>query len=119
MIVEIRTYTVKPGQRAAFLEIFEHRTVPAMRATGMSILGPLLDLEKPDVFHWLRAFASPAERDRIRNAFYDGPAWKDELADVVMPMLESYFAAITEVPDGFVDFNGSKHLTISPLNVPS
>jgi hypothetical protein len=105
--------------RAVFLETFERRSVPAMRATGMSIFGPLLDLENLDVFHWLRAFRSPDERDRIKSAFYDGTAWKDELEAVVMPMLESYATVVTQVPDAFINFDGSKRLNISSLNLAS
>lgn len=112
MLIELRSYTVKHGCRAAFLETFKQRTIPAMRETGMAIFGPLLDLEKPDVFHWLRAFSSSNERDRIKCAFYDGPAWKNELEAIVMPMLESYTAVLTEVPDGFINFDGSNRLEI-------
>jgi hypothetical protein len=72
-------------------------------------------------FRWLRAFRSPDERDRVKSAFYDGPAWKDELEAVVMPMLESYAAVVTQVPDLFINFDGSKTkgLNISSLNLAS
>ncbi|MBL6617660.1 MAG: NIPSNAP family protein [Reyranella sp.] len=116
MIVEVRTYTVKPGKRSAFIEFFENRAVPAMRATGMAIFGPLLDQEKPDVFHWLRLFASPEERDRLRSAFYEGPAWKGELEAIAMPMLAKFEASITTVSGGFVGFDGSKGLHFPPPN---
>ena len=39
MIVEMRTYKLKPGVRARFLEIFLTRSVPAHDAIGMKILG--------------------------------------------------------------------------------
>jgi hypothetical protein len=49
----------------------------------------------------MRAFASHAERDRIKQAFYEGEPWKSELEHVAMPMLESYTVAVTDVGDGF------------------
>jgi hypothetical protein len=95
MIVEVRTYTVKPGMRETFIEFFEQRSIPAMRALGMGVGGPFLDLENPDVFVWLRMFPSLEERDRMKEAFYEGALWKNELEAIAMPMLESYDVALT------------------------
>ncbi|MGO8865265.1 MAG: NIPSNAP family protein [Alphaproteobacteria bacterium] len=107
MIVEVRTYKIKAGQRDAFIEFFETRAVPALQSAGMPVLGPLLDLENPDVFVWLRTFSSLEERERVKSAFYDGPAWKNELEAIAMPMLESYTVALTATSSGFVTFAGA------------
>lgn len=101
MIVEIRTYRVHPGLRDRFLEFFEHEAVPLQRSLGIRVLGPFLDLEDPDVFVWLRAFPSPAERDRMRSALYDGAKWKEELETIAMPMLESHHFTLAEMPPVF------------------
>jgi hypothetical protein len=103
MIVEIRTYTVKPGMRDRFLAFFEQQAVPAQQAEGMRIVGPFIDLENPDVFIWLRAFPSLAERDRMKDAFYEGARWKDELEAIAMPMLADYTVALTSTVPFFVD----------------
>jgi hypothetical protein len=79
MIVEVRSYRIKPGRRAEFIKFFETRAVPALRSHGMKILGPLLDLENPNKFVWLRSFPSLDERERMRDAFYEGDVWKGEL----------------------------------------
>jgi len=46
MIVEVRSYRIKPGRRDEFIKFFEARSIPALRSHGMKILGPLLDLEE-------------------------------------------------------------------------
>ena len=107
MIVEVRTYKIKEGRRAEFIEFFETRAVPAQRSLGMQIVGPLVDLEKPDTFVWLRAFPSLEQRDLMKEAFYDGPTWKNELEAIAMPMLEGYTVALTETTGRFVMFNDS------------
>ncbi len=104
MIVEVRKYTIKPGLRANFLEFFETRAMPAQREVGMEIMGPLLDVENPDVFLWLRGFPSLKERDRMRTAFYEGDLWTKELEAIAMPMLERYEAVLTETSSRFVTF---------------
>ena len=68
----------------------------------MKILGPLLDLENPDVFVWLRGFPSLEERDAMKTAFYEGEEWKQELEAIAMPMIESYSVVLTETSAGFV-----------------
>jgi len=69
----------------------------------MQVTGPLLDLENPDVFIFMRAFPSPQERDRMKSAFYDGEEWKNELEAIAMPMLESYSSVLTQASPGFVN----------------
>lgn len=102
MIVEVRSYRIKPGCRAEFIRFFETRAVPALRAHGMNVLGPLLDLENPNKFVWLRSFPSLDERDRMKAAFYEGELWKNELESIAMPMLESYDVILCETSPGYV-----------------
>ncbi len=96
MIIEVRSYRIKPGRRAEFIEFFEARAVPALRSHGMKVLGPLPDIENPNKFVWLRAFPSLEDRDRMKEAFYGGELWKNELEAIAMPMLDSYDVILCE-----------------------
>src|SRR5215470_1591807 len=102
MIVEVRSYRVKPGHREEFIQFFETRSVPALRSHGMRVVGPLLDLENPNKFVWLRIFPSLDERERMRTAFYEGELWKNELESIAMPLLESYDVILCETSPGCV-----------------
>ena len=102
MIVEVRSYRIKPGHREEFIHFFETRVVPALRSYGMKILGPLIDLENPNKFVWFRSFPSLAERERMRYEFYEGELWKNELESIAMPMLESYDVILCETSPGYV-----------------
>jgi hypothetical protein len=107
MIVEVRSYRTKPGRREEFIKFFESRSIPAQRAHGMKILGPLLDLENPNKFVFLRSFPSLEERDRMKNDFYEGELWKNELESVAMPMIDSYDVILCETSRGYV-FDGPR-----------
>ena len=102
MIVEVRSYRIKPGRRAEFIQLFETRAEPALRSHGMKVLGPLLDLENPNKFVWLRSFPSLEERDRMKADFYEGELWKNELESIAMPMLDSYDVILCETSPGYV-----------------
>jgi hypothetical protein len=107
MIVEVRTYRIKAGRRDEFIRYFESTAVPALRAHGMKVLGPLLDLENPNRLVWLRSFSSLAERDKLKNDFYEGELWKNEMEAIAMPMIESYDFTLCETSPGCV-FDGPK-----------
>jgi len=110
MILEIRHYTLKDGQRERFIEFFETRNRLALRQAGMLVFGPLRDLEDPNKVHWMRAFSSMAARERIKGGFYDGPVWSSEIEPIAMPMIDHYDAELVETTDGFEGFDGSPML---------
>ncbi len=102
MIVEVRSYRIKPGRREEFIKLFESRAIAAQREYGMPVLGPLLDVENPNKFVFLRSFPSLEERDRMKDVFYNSPIWKNELEPIAMPMLDSYDVILCETSSGCV-----------------
>lgn len=102
MIVEVRSYRIKPGKREEFIKMFETRAVPAQREYGIKIVGPLLDVENPNKFVFLRSFPSLEDRDRMKDAFYGGEVWKNELEAFAMPLLDSYDVILCEASAGCV-----------------
>jgi hypothetical protein len=102
MIIELRTYRTKPGKRADFLEVFRTRSIPAHAEIGMKILGPLLSVEDPDTFFFMRGFPDLASREPMKAKFYEGDLWKQELESVLMPMLEKWEVVLVEDPEGLV-----------------
>ena len=102
MIIEMRTYKLKPGKRAEFLEIFRTKSMPAHAEIGMKILGPWLSLEDPDTFFFMRGFPDLASREPMKAKFYEGELWKRELEQVLMPMIEKYDVVLVDDSEGLV-----------------
>ena len=100
MIIEMRTYKIKSGKRTEFLGIFESKARPEHERIGMKILGPFLSAENDDTFFWMRAFPDEKSRERMRDEFYEGTLWKDELEQKLMPILEKYDVLLVEAPNG-------------------
>ena len=110
MIIEVRHYTLKPGRREEFIKFFEQENRDALRDAGMLVFGPLRDLDNSDKVHWMRAFSSLKERDRIKESFYGGPVWNRHIEPLVMPLIAHYEADLTETTGGFEDFGGRASL---------
>jgi hypothetical protein len=102
MIVEMRTYKLKPGCRSRFLEIFRTKSRPAHDEIGMKILGPFLSIEDPDTFFFMRGFPDLASREPMKAKFYEGELWKSELESVLMPMIEKYDVVLVEDTEGWI-----------------
>ncbi len=102
MIVEVRSYRIKPGRRDEFIEFFQTRAIPAQQAFGMKIVGPMLDVENPNKFVWLRLFPSLEQREAMRDTFYSGDLFKNELEPIAMSMLESYDVILCQTSPGFI-----------------
>lgn len=102
MVVEMRTYKLKPGMRDRFLEIFRARSMPAHAEIGMKILGPFLSIDDPDSFFFMRGFPDLASREPMKARFYEGELWKGELEAVLMPMIEKYDVALVADPEGMI-----------------
>lgn len=75
-VVELRQYTLHPGQRDVLIELFEREFIEPQEALGMSIIATFRDLDKPDRFVWLRGFTDMAARPTALQTFYTGPVWK-------------------------------------------
>jgi len=86
--------------RTRFLEIFQARSLPAHREIGMRILGPYLSVDDPDVFFFMRGFPDLESRGPMKDLFYEGPLWKGELEQQLLPMLDRYEVCLVETPDG-------------------
>ncbi len=74
-ILELRQYTLHPGQRDALIALFDRELVETQEAEGMDVLGQFRDEGDPDRFVWLRGFSDLSSRRRGLAAFYGGPVW--------------------------------------------
>jgi hypothetical protein len=99
MIIEMRTYKIKPGLRAEFLKTFESKVRPEHEKLGMKILGPFLSVEDADTFFWMRAFPDLKSREAMRNQFYESKLFKEDLEKNHVPMLQKYDVVVVEAGD--------------------
>ena len=88
-VVELRQYTLRPGQRDVLIDLFDRELVESQEAAGMAIVGQFRDLDDPDRFVWIRGFSSMPARARALASFYGGPVWKAHSAPANATMIDS------------------------------
>ena len=87
-VVELRQYTLRPGQREVLVELFDRELVEPQEAVGIELVGQFRDLDRPDRFVWLRGFPDMESRRRSLEAFYGGPVWRAHATAANATMLD-------------------------------
>ncbi|HMI55285.1 MAG TPA: NIPSNAP family protein [Gemmatimonadaceae bacterium] len=75
-IVELRRYTLHPGKRETLIALFEREFIETQEDAGIHLIAQFRDIDRPDVFTWLRGFTDMESRAAVLAAFYDGPTWR-------------------------------------------
>ncbi|MER9680495.1 NIPSNAP family protein [Mesorhizobium sp. M0184] len=120
-VVELRQYTLKPGRRETLIGIFDNHLIEGQETAGMTIIGQFRDLDRPDMFVWLRGFDGMEARKHALTAFYDGPvwaAWRDA-ANATMISSDDVLLLKPAWPGASLDLSGSKRVPRSDLEKPS
>jgi NIPSNAP. len=102
MIVEMRTYTIKRGHRAAILEALKGPTFAELKRIGVRCAGPWASTEDEQKIFWMRGFPDAAARTKMTNEFYGGAAWTNTLGPTFMPVLEKYDVVPVEMDEAAV-----------------
>ncbi|MBT2394936.1 NIPSNAP family protein [Streptomyces sp. ISL-100] len=88
-VVELRQYTLHPGQRDVLIDLFDREFVEPQEAVGMTVLGQFRDLDDPDRFVWLRGFDDMPRRAKALESFYGGPVWQAHRDKANATMIDS------------------------------
>src|SRR5262245_37384646 len=88
-VIELRQYTLKPGQRDTLIDLFDRYFIESQESAGMTIVGQFRDRQRPDRFVWIRGFSDMANRHRALERFYTGPVWAARRTAANDTMLDS------------------------------
>ena len=88
-IVELRQYTLHPGQRDVLIDLFDREFIESQEALDMKVIGQFRDLDNPNRFVWLRGFRDMPSRAQALKDFYGGPVWKAHRESANTTMIDS------------------------------
>lgn len=87
-VLELRQYTLKPGQRDVLIALFDRHFIESQEAEGMTIAGQFRDRLRDDRFVWIRGFSDMESRHRALERFYGGPVWAEHRAEANSTMVD-------------------------------
>ena len=97
MLIELRQYRTKPGQRENWVRYMQEKIIPFQQSMGMEILGTYVGEQEDDLFVWIRRFKSEADRERLYEAVYQSDHWKEQIAPSIPDMLDRERMVITRL----------------------
>ena len=106
MILEIRTYRLKPGTTEEFVRVMREEAAPLLGRSGIRVVTAGASLVREDGHeeaYLIRAFPSLAVRDEQEAAFYASDAWRAGPRDAVLSRIESYHTVVLETSEAAGD----------------
>jgi len=74
-LFELRAYATRRDRRDVLVGMFEDLFLDAYEAAGARVLGTFRDLDEPDRWVWMRAFADARARGDALENFYSSEPW--------------------------------------------
>lgn len=96
-LLEIRSYTLKRGERDRFQELFIRESLPLLRRSHVDVVAYGPSLHDRDSWILMRAFTSLEARERLENAFYSSDEWRSGPRPAVLAAIESYTTVVIRV----------------------
>lgn len=96
-VVEIRSYTLKPGTRERFHDLFVAAALPLLieRQVDVVAFGPSLHDENS--YFLIRAFDSLRHREQSEADFYGSPEWIDGPRQAILDCIDRYSTVVRPV----------------------
>jgi hypothetical protein len=102
MILEIRTYRLRPGTRDEFVRVMRDESLPLLEDFGIQVVDCGTSLVADDGHeeaYLIRASRRSRPHRRQEDAFYSGDAWLDGPREAVLAPIESYHTIVLEASE--------------------
>jgi hypothetical protein len=97
-MIEIRSYSLKPGTRDEFHKLFLERALPMLKRWNVEVVAYGPSLHDSDSYFLMRAYESLEERQKSQDAFYGSDEWKLGPRESILGLIINY-TTIVVTPD--------------------
>lgn len=95
MFFELRQYHIKDNQRDEWVRFIEDVIIPFQQSKGMVVVGSFIAPQEPDLYVWIRRFASEEERKAQYAAVYESEHWQTRIKPEIDRMLDRPSMTVT------------------------
>jgi hypothetical protein len=102
VILEIRTYRLKPGTRDEFVRVMREEAVPLLEEAGIRVVdcgASLVAEDGHEEAYLIRAFASLEEHREQEDRLYGSDAWRLGPREAIVSRIDSYHSVVLEVSE--------------------
>ena len=98
-LVEIRSYTLKPGTRDDYHQLFLREALPLLQRQQVDVVAYGPSQHDADSYFLMRAFDSIEARQRAEDEFYGSDEWINGPREAVLSRIISYTTVVITVDD--------------------
>lgn len=98
-LVEIRSYTLKPGTREEFHRLVVEQSMPMLKRWNMDVVAYGPSLHDENSYYLIRRFDSLAHHKQSEDAFYGSDEWKQGPREAIIALIENYAEFVLELDD--------------------
>ncbi|HEY2980361.1 MAG TPA: NIPSNAP family protein [Anaerolineales bacterium] len=102
LILEIRSYDLKPGTRAEFHRLVVEQTMPMLERWKVDVVRYGPSAHDDDSYLLMRAFPSLEARELSEDAFYGSDEWKLGPRESILALIEDYTTIVIELEESTV-----------------
>ncbi|MFD5251147.1 NIPSNAP family protein [Amycolatopsis sp. NPDC058340] len=102
VILEFRTYRLKPGTTEDFLRVMTEESIPLLERAGLRVVDfgrSLVAEDGHEEAYLIRAFGSLEEHERQETEFYGSEAWLKGPREAIVSRIESYHTIAIETSE--------------------
>ncbi|KZB80754.1 NIPSNAP family containing protein [Amycolatopsis regifaucium] len=106
MILEFRTYRLKPGTSEDFLRVMREVCLPLLESAGLRVVDcgrSLVAEDGQEEAYLIRAFASLEAHERQEREFYGSEAWLNGPREEIVSRIENYHSIVIETSEAAVE----------------
>jgi hypothetical protein len=103
VLVEIRSYRLKPDTYETFARLFEDEALPLLAEAGIDVVAFGGSPADPDAAFLIRSFVELADRDARELAFYGSPAWRLGPREAILACIDTYTDTLLTLDERTVD----------------
>ncbi|MBK9747891.1 MAG: NIPSNAP family protein [Chloroflexi bacterium] len=97
--LEIRSYTLKAGTRAAFHTLFVDQSLPMLQRWRVDVVAYGPSLHDEDSYYLMRAYASLEDRQESQDAFYGSAEWREGPRAGIIALIQDMTSFVIAVDD--------------------
>lgn len=98
-LVEFRSYSLKPGTRAAFDRRFVEQSLPMLERWHIDAVAYGPSPHDDDSWFLIRSYPSLADRQQSEDAFYGSDEWRKGPREAVLADIDSYTTFVLELDE--------------------
>ena len=103
ILVEIRSYNLKPGTRDEFHRLVLEKSMPMLKRWKVDVVAFGPSRHDSDSYYLIRAYDSLEQRQASQDAFYGSDEWRQGPRDAIVELIESYTTIAIEMEETTVD----------------